>query len=299
MVSSPEADPNGLMVCLQIDPSLLASSVIPFMMNFIYYDPVTPIMNGTRNPNTLSTVHRAFTVLDALRELEGARVTELAEHMDLAPSTVHKHLATLESERFVIKEGDEYHVGLGFLDLGTYAKFRKKGYRLCTRKVSEIAEETGERAQFVVEEHGLGIYLDTEASDANAVMIDRRDGVHRHLHSTAAGKAILAEFPSGRVDAILSHHGLPSETRRTITERSELHEELEDVRERGIAFNDEESVEGLRAVGVPVFGPDGMILGAFSVSGPSNRLKGDLFREEIPDLLLGHTNEIELNLRYS
>ena len=256
-------------------------------------------MDSQSTGETLSTVHRAFEIVDTLQELEGARVTELAAELDIAPSTAHKYLATLEEENCVVKEGDQYHVGLEFLDIGTYVKYRKKGYRLCTQKVSEIAEETGERAQFVVEEHGLGIYLDTEASDENAVMMDRRDGVHRHLHSTAAGKAILAQLPDHRVEEIIDEHGLPAETENTITDPDELFSELDRIRDDRIAYNDEESVTGLRAVGVPVFKPNGLVLGAFSMSAPSNRLQGERFREDVPNTLLGHVNEIELNLRYS
>ena len=256
-------------------------------------------MSRPPNTDTLSTIHRAFDVIDALRELEGARVTELADHLELAPSTTDKYLATLEAEGCAVKEGDEYHIGMEFLDIGTYAKYRKKGYQLCTQKVTEIAEATGERVQFVIEEHGLGIYLHTEASDENAVMIDRRDGVHRHLHSTAAGKAILAELPASRIDEIIAEHEMPAETDQTIVDRASLDAELDRIREAGVSYNDEESVEGLRAVGVPVFRPDGVVLGAFSVSGPTNRLKADQFREELPSLLLGHANEIELNLRYA
>ncbi len=256
-------------------------------------------MRSQQSKETLSTIHRAFEVVDTLREREGARVTELAAELDIAPSTAHKYLTTLEAENCVVKEGDQYHVGLEFLDIGTYVKYRKKGYRRCTQKVADIAEETGERVQFVVEEHGRGIYLDTEASDENAVMMDRRDGVHRNLHSTAAGKAILAELPKSRVEEIIDQHGLTAETDHTITDPDELFDELEAIRTDRIAYNDEESVEGLRAVGVPVFQPNGMVLGAFSMSAPSHRLRGQRFREEVPNVLLGHANEIELNLRYS
>lgn len=256
-------------------------------------------MTDTGSPETLSTVKRAFEVVDTLREMEGARVTELAEEHDIAPSTAHKYLATLDQEGFAVKEGDVYHVGLDFLDLGTYAKNRKPGYRLSTEKVREIAEETGERAQFVVEEHGRGIYLHTEASNSGAVLMDRRNGIHRYLHSTASGKAILAHLPDDRVNEIIDEHGLPAETEQTITDRDALFEELERIREDGVAYNDEESVEGLRSVGVPVKGSDGFVFGSLSVSGPSNRLKDTVYREEIPDQLLGHANEIELNVRYS
>lgn len=260
---------------------------------------MTFTVNNQRPSETLSTLERGFEVTRTLRELGGARVTELAEALDIAPSTAHKYLATLAQERFVVKEGDEYHVGLEFLDLGTYAKNRKKGYRLSIPKVRDISEETGERAQFVVEEYGRGIYLHTEASEARAVSTDRRAGIRRYLHASAAGKAILANLPEYRIDEIIEEHGLPAETSRTITDREELLEELANVRKSNVAYNNEESVEGLRAVGVPVCGTDGLVLGALSVSGPSNRMKGPLYREEIPDLLLGHANEIELKIRYS
>lgn len=255
-------------------------------------------MRSRGTDETLSTVHRAFEVVEVLQNRNGARVSEVADALEIAPSTAHKYLATLEAERCVVKEGDEYHVGMEFLDIGAYAKYRKKGYRLCAQKVLEIAEETGERVQFVVEEHGLGIYLDMKAADKNAVMTDRRDGVHRHLHSTAAGKAILAQYEDERVEGIVDKHGLPAETDRTITDRDELFDELAEVGDEGIAFNDEESVDGLRSVGVPVFQPNGLVLGAFSVSAPSNRMRGSRYREEVPNIMLGHANEIELNLRY-
>jgi len=131
------------------------------------------------------------------------------------------------------------------------------------------------------------------------VLINRRTGIQRHLHSTAAGKAILAEMPEQRVMDIISEHELPAETEHTITDPDSLVEELDEIREHGIAYNDEESVEGLRAVGVPVRGSNGIAIGALSVSGPSNRLRGEVFREEIPNIMLGHANEVELNIRYS
>jgi DNA-binding IclR family transcriptional regulator len=74
---------------------------------------------------------------------------------------------------------------------------------------------------------------------------------------------------------------------------------LEDVRERGYAFNREESIEGLNSVAVAVTHPTGQPLGALCVTGPSHRLKGKLLEKELPDKLLGAANELELNIKYS
>lgn len=248
-----------------------------------------------RSQTTVASVERSYTIVHALQELNGARIQELAAHLDFAPSTVHKHLSTLKMLGYVQKEGDEYHLGMRFLTIGGHIRNSKKGYRLAIELVSRLVDEADERAQFVVENGGRGFYLHTEISQ-HAVQIDRYMGKRRYLHASAAGKAILSKLPRERVEAILDQWGMPAETSATITDREELYEELETIRETGVAFNDGESIKGLRAVGVPVMTPQDTVLGAFSVSAPAHRLKGERYEEEFPNLILGYANELELNL---
>ncbi|WP_076431446.1 IclR family transcriptional regulator domain-containing protein [Haladaptatus litoreus] len=65
------------------------------------------------------------------------------------------------------------------------------------------------------------------------------------MHNTAPKKAILAEYSTTRIEEVLNQWRLPGETNQTITTRHELFTELERVRERGYAINDDEAVEGL------------------------------------------------------
>lgn len=246
---------------------------------------------------TLKTIERAVQVIETIQELNGARVLEVADELDLAPSTAHGYLSTLEDNRYLVKKGEEYHIGLKFLNVGGYASHREEGYTFANQKVKELAGETGERAQFIVEEHGRGIYLHTETGN-KAVQIDARIGKENYLHASSAGKMILARLPRSRVEEILDRWGLPQLTENTITTRERLYEELDQIRDRGFAFNKEESVSGLRAVGVPVMTPRGTVLGALSVSGPSNRMQEEWFHQELPKLLLGTVNEIELTISY-
>ncbi len=256
-------------------------------------------MNTPNDQSTLGTIERGFEVISLLMERDGAGVTEVAEALEIAPSTAHKYLNTLYNERLVIKEDGKYQVGMRFLTIGGYAKHRKPAYEVASKKVRSLAEETGERAQFVIAEHGRAIYIETVVSNPTAVMTNRRNGKVRYLHSSAAGKAILADYPEDTVIDVLDRWGLPAETDRTITDRDELFEELAQVQRDGVAFNDEESIKGLRSVGAPVRAADDSVIGAISVSGPANRLKGPRYREEIPDMLLGVVNEIELTIAYS
>lgn len=118
------------------------------------------------------------------------------------------------------------------------------------------------------------------------------------MHAVAAGKAILANAPDPQARKIIDQRGLPAFTENTITDEERLFEELAEIRDRDTSFSDGEVVAGLRAVGVPVHGPDGLVLGALTVAGPAHRLKGDVWRSKIPDRLLGAANELELKLEY-
>jgi DNA-binding IclR family transcriptional regulator len=189
-------------------------------------------------------------------------------------------------------------MGLSFLRYGEYVQSRKTAFRLAKKKVEEVADETGERCQFLTEEHGRGVYVHI-SSGRHAVETDSRVGEQVYLHSTSIGWAILANLPRQRVDEIIDQWGLPALTENTVTDRARLLERIARVREEGVAYNRGENVEGLWSVGVPVIGPDGGVVGALSVSGPSHRMKGERFAEELPTLLLGAANELELNLKYS
>ncbi|WP_331233335.1 IclR family transcriptional regulator [Natronorarus salvus] len=249
--------------------------------------------------NRVNAATTAFTVVDGLKQLEGAGVTELSDYLEIPKSTVHSYLSTLEREGYVVKDGGEYHVGVRFLEYGASARRRADIYEAAKPEVDRLAEETGNLANLMVEEHGWGIYLHRGMGERAVRPIDTQVGTRVHLHSTAMGKAILAHLPEGRVEAIVEERGLPQMTRRTVTDREELAAELEAIRERGYAIDDGELVEGLRCVGAPVLGDAGHVFGAVSVAGPARRFDGSYLVEEMPERVMEAANVVTLNLTYS
>lgn len=254
-------------------------------------------MNTPRRPKRpVETVEAAFELLEFIKESDGATLTEIARRFDLAKSTVHRHLETLQYLEYVVKEDGQFYPSLMFLDFGAYARNRICGYEMAKEKVDQLAVETDERVQFIVEENGLGVYV-YKAIGEHAVYTDYQIGSRTLLHANSAGKSILASLPTDRVGQIVEHRGLPQATENTITDEGELFEELERIRERRYAVNDEESVIGLRAIGTPIIAAD-EVIGAVSVSGPVHRMKGNWFQSELPSLLLGTVNELELNITH-
>lgn len=253
-------------------------------------------MNSSPRTDGIQTVTRLFELLNVLSDRQGAGVTELAEETGLAKSTVHRYLETLVELGYVVKRDQTYSTSLRFLEIGESSRNRRRAYQLAGEKVHELARETNERCQFVVEEHGRAVYCYVSGGD-HAVLTDSRIGKRLYMHATSVGKAILAFLPEEEAHAALDRWGMSRRTENTIVDRDELFEELETVRRTHVAFNDEGNIPGLRSVGTPVL-HDGEVLGAISISGPSNRMKGEWYEEQIPDLLRGATNELELKLQY-
>ena len=253
---------------------------------------------GSEAANPVRSVETAFEVLETLRHLDGAGVTAVAEALDLPKSSAYNHLETLEQEEYVVKEGSEYYVGLRFLDLGRHARQRDDLYETARPELEAVAEETGELVNLLVEEHGQGVYLCRERGD-RAVNVAASTGNRVYLHSTALGKAVLAYTPEQRVDEIISKHGMPAETDRTTTDPAELKAQFPEIRERGVAFDREERIDGLCCAAVPILDDDDRPIAAISVSGPRSRMEGERLESETPELLESAANVVELNLTYS
>lgn len=234
-------------------------------------------------------------LITLLRDAEGMTITELADELDLAKSTVHAHVHTLADEGYLIQNDNEFQLSLRLLDLGGSIQNRHLD-ELIREKVDMLAIETQERAQFVVEEQGLGVHLYCSYGE-NAVQTKVWVGRHFPLHISAAGKAILAHLPEERRESILQEEPVAF-TEQTVTDPDKLRNELQQVREDQYALNQQESTRGLRAVGAPIRDEGDDVVGAISVSGPTNRIKGEVLHEDLPDLLLGVVNEIELKLAF-
>ncbi|WP_323174499.1 IclR family transcriptional regulator [Natrialba sp. PRR66] len=244
------------------------------------------------------TVGRTFEILEIIQELDGAGVSEIAARVDIGKSAVHNHLTTLENYEYVDKDGDEYHIGLSFLGLGAYARNRTPIYDTAQSQVDELADETGELVNLLVEKNGKGIYL-YQSKGENAVELDTHEGKRVRLHCTGLGKAILAFRSDETVDEIIADQGLPELTPQTITDRDTFDAELEEIRDQRYAVDREERLNGLRCIAAPITDDSDRSIAAISVACPVHRVGDDRFYEDLPEAVLGAANVIELEYNYS
>lgn len=251
-----------------------------------------------KKPRMINAVNITCEVIDALQEHNDLGVTQLADELDYAKSTIHSHLRTLEENELVVHQDDVYRLSFRYLDLAEHVKQQFGKYDVVKTEVDNLANETGEVAQFATEEHGRAVYL-YKSKGAKGVETSSNIGERGPMHSTSLGKTMLSKMSTERVNEILDCHGMPRKTIDSITDREELFEELERVREHGYAVDDQENVTGIRCIAAPVIDTDDRVLGSVSVSGPSSRFDGERLATELPTAVKHTANVIEINFKFS
>lgn len=246
---------------------------------------------------TIRSVEIAFSIIDILQEKGGAGVTGLAEELDHSKSTIHSHLRTLEERKILVREGDGYRLSLRILDMATHVREQMGNYDVIQSEVDTLAEESGEIAQFGLEEYGKVSYL-YKTTGKRGVESASRVGTQQPMYATSLGKTILAYLPQGRTEEIIRETEFEALTPNTISSGRELCEDLEAIRERGYGIDDEENFDGLRCVAAPVTDNEN-VLGAISITGPSSRFTMDKIHGEFSDQVQRAANVIELNTKFA
>lgn len=246
--------------------------------------------------NTVNATGTSFEILEALADMGGAGVSEIASTLEIPKSTTHNHLQTLVDKEYVVREDGKYDIGLRFLHFGEYSRTRSRLFSISRPEIESLATKTDELVNLNVEEYGRGVFL-YRAKGSDAVHMDTYAGKRVYLHTTAFGKSILANLSEKRVERIIEKHGLPEVTDKTIADHDKLKSELENISERGYALEREERLKGLCCVAAPIIVNE-TVVGSVSVSGPESRMQGEWFTEELPSLIEETTNVIEVNLRY-
>lgn len=202
----------------------------------------------------VKSVRTGFRIIDILQNHDGVSLDDLEKQLQLAKSTVHNYLVTLESMGYVVERDGTYHLGLRFLTHGMAARSRLRIRDTVLESLTTLADALERPVWWITEEHGRGLFIESVAPEGTE-SIYGRPGKRSYLHTHAPGKAILAALPRSYVDSIVDHHGLPAPTKKTIDDPERLRAELAEIRDRGYAVGEGESALGIRSAGVAFEGP--------------------------------------------
>lgn len=256
------------------------------------------MFEGTSSRLVQSTT-TSLRILEYVHERDGARLTDIADDLDIGHSTAHNHLATLSEQEWLVRRDGEYAVGMRFLHFGRSARRRTPYFDTVRRHVNELASQTNLEVEYLLEEHGRLISVIDIVPDTGIHGSISENwqgvGIYYDMTNTASGKAILAALPDDRVEAIIEQWGLPAQTPYSVTDRETLEEQLETAREQGYAEAQQEFQEGFENVAVAVADASGTVFGAISVGWPVY-LFDDGAEEDVVDLLLETKANLEADL---
>jgi IclR family KDG regulon transcriptional repressor len=246
----------------------------------------------------IQSVDRALSILEILKDHpQGLGVTELANRLGVAKSTVHRLLSTLEQYDYV-KQSEEtlYRLGLKFLEMNEIVVENLDVVEIARPTLKMLSEQVGEIAHLVMLDERDILYID-KVETSSTIRIYSRIGKRAPLHCTGVGKAILAHMNNSSLDRLLDQIDFQSFTQHTICDKAAFKAELEKVSKRGVAFDDEEHELGIRCIAAPIFDHQGEVHYAISITGPINRMSNQRIEELIP-FVKEAANQISKQLGY-
>jgi DNA-binding IclR family transcriptional regulator len=243
--------------------------------------PVSPCKNhagmAIKDASTpsIQVLERSFALLDVLaQQPEPMALKDISERTGLHPSTAHRILNDLVAGRFVDRpQAGQYRLGMRLLELGNTVKERLSVRELAAAPMRELHRLTHQAVNLSVRQGDEIVYIERAYSERSGMQVVRAVGGRAPLHLTSVGKLFLAAEPPERVRTYATRTGLAGHTRNSLTQVAALERELEGVRARGIAHDNEELEIGVRCIAAGVYDDAGKLVAGLSISAPADRLE--------------------------
>jgi IclR family acetate operon transcriptional repressor len=231
-------------------------------------------------------ISRTLAVLTLFRESEGdLGISDIARHLSLSVSTVHRIVRALVDEGYLSQDvpSERYTLGRSAVLLG-HAANRRLGLDRAKPVIERLRDESGESVNLGVRD-GAEMVVVVSVESKQLLRISQAPGSRLPVHATGMGKATLSHGPRS-IDEEIASLDMPLQrlTRNTITTAAALRKELNLIRRRGYSIDEQEAIEGVRCVAVPIISPEGDLLAAMALQGPAVRMTDAQLKRAVPML---------------
>jgi DNA-binding IclR family transcriptional regulator len=244
--------------------------------------PKDKVRDAGKERGGVQSIARAFAIAEEIaRNREGIGLAELSKRVGLHNSTTFHLVKTMVQLGYVSQLADsrKYRIGRRMFTLAAGAMDEIELVSVATPVLEKLTRETGEYSHFAIRSGEQIVVVAKTAGTGIFQMVDRTGAV-RPGHATALGKVLLAALSPSQLDRYLETCELRKFTAKTIVKKDALLRELEEVRRKGLAFDDGEFDPEARCVAVPVRDFTGRVAGAIGMSGPMWRLSLQALQEK-------------------
>lgn len=240
-----------------------------------------PKLSMSQKSKTIGSVQRAIDILNLFEpQSPELGTTDIARAMNLAKSTVAGLIYTLERNGYLEQNPANRKYRLGYKIAERTGVFLQQFdlRQIAVPILERLRDECQESVNLAVLDGTNVIYIE-RMHGTNTLGMRSEIGKREKIHSTALGKAILASLPKLEVDKIIENYDFVPITHRTITSKAALTSELETIRQRGYAIDDQENELGGRCVASALTNFRNDPIAAISISVPIQRLPNDRITE--------------------
>lgn len=229
---------------------------------------------------SLSIVKAASILRTVGDSKDGRTLTEIVLVTRLSTTVCHRMLATLEKEGFVDRDAPSgrYRLGFGLVALARKTLHQQLIGVLTAKMMVEAARTWNDVALLMVPDGDRALCVDRKEGDAPIISLGTHIGSRPPMHCGGGPFAILAFSPDDFIDEYLSRP-LEQVTSRTVVDPKKIRSRIQEARGNGYTVGDEDLLEHVVAIGVPIFGPNGALLGSISVGGVKPRYSANRIRE--------------------
>lgn len=220
----------------------------------------------------IRSLAKGFKVLEAFSPYEpNLTLTEICAKTGLDTGTVHRIINTLLSLGYLdrVPGTRKYRLSLKVLDIG-FTAIGHMDLRALTRPIlRSLVGQVNEAASLGTLDGGDIVYVERVHAGLVRLGVDVRIGARLPAYHSTLGHSILAYLPEDEKMRVLEARERIKISPKTPTTLEEIEERLERVRRNGYALGDQEIVQGLRVLAVPVFDVDGHVFASASVAAPA------------------------------
>ncbi len=199
---------------------------------------------------------------------DGITLDEICEKLALPKTSAYDIITTLAETGMVnVDRGQRqrYTIGLTAYRIGINYTNNLDFISVIEPELKAFAKETGKTVFFGVRSDCEVVYI-CKAEPENPIITTATVGTKNPMYCTSLGKVILAYSDEETRDQVIKGIKFQKKTEKTITSKESFLQELEKVKTQGYALDEREVEDHMECVGAPVFGPDGGVLGAISIS---------------------------------
>lgn len=224
--------------------------------------------------NLVQSVDRALSILEFLAENpNGAGITEISKSLSLSKTTVHRLISTLKSKDFVnqSENTEQYSLSYKVMYLSNCVSKNLDVFKVARPIITSFSDEVDAAVHLSILDDSKAniIYVDKiEPTNSNKTFImSSKVGKKAPCYCTAAGKILISQLKDDEIREIMKDVDFKIYTERTIKNTDEFIEEIHRVREQGYALDSHEYDSGIICISMPIYGKDGKIELAMSVTG--------------------------------